>query len=293
MPFRRRLRTSALIAIFAAAASFTPGLARLARAQDAAAAASGPAPSAADVAEARRHFDRAKEDYGKGAYREAIGELEAAHGLDPTAKDLVFNLGVVHEKLADIDEALDWFHLYTTMTLTATERERADSYIRRLEGAKKELAAKTAPAPATSATAPNPSATPAHPPPAPPGHGRIDAATITAASVAGAALVFAVVMSAKAEDDKPVNGFVTGQDGSYTDLTDRTDSAHREAIIADVGFGVSIAAGITATVLYFARSRDGGKPPPVSGQGTSRADVTFGATPLAHGGGGFVLRGSY
>jgi hypothetical protein len=294
MPFRRRLHTSALLALLAAS-SISP---ELACAQDSAptasaSASSGPSPSPADVAEARHHFERAREDYGKGAYREAIGELEAAHGLDPTAKDLVFNLGVVHEKLGDIDEALDWFHLYTTMTLTPTERDRADSYIRRLEGAKKELANK--PPPATGATATARSSAAATPPPrkaSPSGPGRIDAATITAVSVAGAALIFGVVMAAKAADDKPINGFVTGQDGSYTDLNERTDSAHREAVIADVGFGVSLAAGITATILYFARARDG-KPAAVSGRARPASALRFGAAPLAHGGGAVVLGGRF
>ena len=81
---------------------------------------------------------------GAGSYREAIGELEAAHTLDPNAKDLVFNLGVVHEKLGDIDDALKWFRLYTTMNLTGPERDRADAYVHRLEGAKKELEDKQA-----------------------------------------------------------------------------------------------------------------------------------------------------
>ena len=100
--------------------------------------------SPANVAAARKHFEKARADYAQGAYREAIGELDAAHALDPNAKDLVFNLGVVHEKLADIDDALKWFKLYTSMNLTPTERDRADAYVKRLEGAKKELDAKRA-----------------------------------------------------------------------------------------------------------------------------------------------------
>jgi hypothetical protein len=285
MLFRRRLRTSALLACLAAS-SISP---ERARAQDAV-----PTPSAGDVAEARRHFERARDQYGKGAYREAIGELEAAHTLDPTAKDLVFNLGVVHEKLADIDDALGWFQLYTTMTLTPTERERADSYVRRLEGAKKELANKPPPSAATtSAAVPVPPSPPARV--APPSHGRVDAATITAASVAGAALVFGVVMAAKAEEDRPIDGFVTGQDGTLTDLTDRTSSAHREAVIADVGFGVALAAGITATILFFGRTRDAARPAGPAGQMRAASPGTalsFGAAPLPAGGGTFVLRGA-
>jgi tetratricopeptide (TPR) repeat protein len=110
MRLRRRLRTIALLAGLTAAASSSP---RRASAQDT---------DAASVAAARDHFEKARAFYGQGAYREAVAELEAAHALDPSAKDLVFNLGVVHEKLADIDEALQWFQLYTTMNLTAQER---------------------------------------------------------------------------------------------------------------------------------------------------------------------------
>ena len=89
------------------------------------------------MAAARRHFDKARADYAQGLHREAIAELEAAHALDPAAKDPIFNLGVVHEKLSDIDDALQWFQLYTTMTLTPQERDRADAYIKRLEGGRR------------------------------------------------------------------------------------------------------------------------------------------------------------
>ena len=307
MPFRRRLRTAALLA-FVAAASIVPAQAR---AQDAGTSAPqtpaatlsqtpGPtpsAPSSADVAAARVHFERARADYGQGAYREAIGELEAAHSLDPTAKDLVFNLGVVHEKLSDIDDALEWFQLYTTMTLTPTERERADSYIRRLEGAKKELALKPAappPSPGTDQGQPGVARPARRAVPSPP-NGRVDAATVTAASVAGAALVFGAVMAGIAEADRPNAGYVTGQDGSITDLQDRVDKAHREAVIADIAFGTSLAAGITATILYFARTRDPGRPARASGAAgaLARPDGApiVSATPLT-GGGALIVQGS-
>jgi hypothetical protein len=247
--------------------------------------------NSANVAAARRHFDKARADYQQGSYREAIGELEAAHSLDPSAKDLVFNLGVVHEKLSDIDDALQWFQLYTTMSLTPQERERADSYIRRLEGAKKELAQRQpGPPPAGSTTPPPPDGqlsplAPLPASPAPPARGRIDAATIAAASVTGAALVFATVMAVKAKVDQPPSDFVTGKNGTYADLISRTDSAHREAIIADVGFGVSIAAGITAAVLYFGRTRD------ATGVAKSTWLPSVSAAPLT-GGGALLVQGS-
>ncbi|HEX4627608.1 MAG TPA: tetratricopeptide repeat protein, partial [Gemmatimonadales bacterium] len=205
---------------------------------------------AANVAAAREHFEKARTFYGQGAYREAVAELEAAHALDPSAKDLVFNLGVVHEKLADIDEALQWFQLYTTMNLTAQERERADAYIKRLEGAKREL-----PTPPENLTPPAGNR-PAAISPAQaesPRHGRIDAATLAFAGVACGALAISTVVGIKAIVDRPKSGLVTGQDVSFADLTHRVSVAHTEAVVADVGFGVSFAAGVAAAILYFSR----------------------------------------
>jgi tetratricopeptide (TPR) repeat protein len=275
----------ALLAGLAAAATADP---RAASAQDA-----GPT-SSANVAAARRHFDKARAEYSQGSYREAVSELEAAHALDPSAKDLVFNLGVVHEKLADIDDALQWFQLYTTMSLTPQERDRADAYIKRLEGAKKEVAQRPAetPAPPGSATATAPPETQLlpmgpSPPPPPTQHGRLDGATIAAISVTGAALVFGTVLAVKAKVDEPPTGYVTGQDGTYGDLKGSADFAHREAILADAGFGLSIVAGITAAVLYFARPRDSS-----AAKAPAPAASAVSATPLT-GGGALVVQGSF
>jgi tetratricopeptide (TPR) repeat protein len=223
--------------------------------------------TAANVAAARRHFEKARSYYGQGAYREAIAELEAAHVLDPSAKDLVFNLGVVHEKLADIDDALRWFRLFTTMDLTAQERERADAYIKRLEGAKKEVEAKPPPPPPKQpATTPPhtgnahgaPDTTPS-PPPRPPDRpppGRIDALTIGALTATTLGLGFGVVMAVRAELDQPPAGYVTGLPGhTYDDFSKQQSKAHGEAQLADVGFGVALVGAIATVTLYFARPR--------------------------------------
>jgi tetratricopeptide (TPR) repeat protein len=282
MHLGRRLCALALIACVTAAASPRAVLAQ--------------ETGGANVAAARRHFKNASARYAEGAYREAITELEAAHALDPSAKDLVFNLGVVHEKLADIDEALRWFRLFTTLELTDRERERADAYIRRLEGAK----ATSAPARSfpPSPAGPQPSAPPSFAPPpsspppsavpeAPsfptvptPAAGRIDAATLTAAGAAGAGLLFGVVMGVKAKQDRP-SGFVTGRDGSLADLVDRSAAAHREAVLADVGFAAALVGGVAAAYLYFSRPRVA-PPPRVTGS------TTLSALPLASGGAIFV-----
>lgn len=237
--------------------------------------------SPANVAAARKHYEKARADYAQGAYREAIGELEAAHSLDPNAKDLVFNLGVVHEKLADIDEALKWFRLYTSMNLTPAERDRADAYLKRLEGAKKELDAKQAAAASNTATPPPPPPPPPDNGPGPPG--RIDAWTIVGGSVTVVGLAVGIVMGLKAESDKPPANFVTGKTGTYTDLVNRTNTAHQEAVVADIGFGVAILAAAATTYLYFGRPRD---------RATSSGSTTVSAAPVT-GGGAIFVQGSF
>jgi tetratricopeptide (TPR) repeat protein len=248
MPFRRRLCACALVANIGAVAA-------IAAAPRAARAAEETSP--ANVAAARRHFERGRAHYSQGEYREAITEFEAAHTLDPNAKDLVFNLGVVHEKLGDIDGALKWVRLYTTMNLTPAERDRGDAYVRRLEGAKKEVEEKQARAAAASSAA-NAAQPPPEPPPTRherPPPGRIDALTITMASISVAALGLGVIMAVKAEEDRPPSPYITGKNGTYSDLIDAQANAHREAVVADIGFSVSAAAAIATAILFVARPR--------------------------------------
>ena len=82
--------------------------------------------------EAQVHFKRARDLYQAGSYKDAIVELEEARKLDPEARDLVFNLGVVSEKLSRIDDALRYFRTYLEMpNVTAQEKSRAEGFIRR------------------------------------------------------------------------------------------------------------------------------------------------------------------
>jgi tetratricopeptide (TPR) repeat protein len=271
----RRLGTFALVACLAAAAP--------------SGAAADPT-SPANVAAAQRHYDKARALYSQGAYREALAEFEAAHSLDPNAKDLVFNLGVVHEKLADIDDALKWFRLFLTMDLTQKERDKGEAYVRRLEGAKKEFderqaqqqAAASAASASTSATAPPPASTQEPPPPP---KGRVDAATITAAGISVAALGFGIFMGVRAKSDQPPSNFITGRDGTYPDYVNRQTNAHHEAVFADVGFGVALVAAAAAAYLYFAR--------PKAASPATTGSTTVSALPLAGGGGALLLRGTF
>jgi tetratricopeptide (TPR) repeat protein len=219
-----------------------------------------PAPNAGTpeaVAEARLHFTKGRDLYQSGAYREAIAELEAARALDPKAKDLVFNLGVVHEKLGDIDDALRFLRLYVQMDLDPAEQTRAESYIKRLEGAKAEIDAKRrAAAPAVDDVGPKKQE--------PRKRGRIDTATLVAGGVTIAAAGAGMVFGIKALSDQP-SGFVTGKNGTLGTLDSQQSSAHTEAVIADACFGGAIAAAAVTAGLYFLRYKDEPTSPAKSG----------------------------
>jgi len=233
---------------------------------------------------AREHFERARMYYGHGAYREAIAELEEAHALDPSAKDLVFDLGVVHEKLADIDEALTWFRLFMTMDLTPQERERVDAYVKRLEGAKKEVDAPVPSKVPPRDKAPGPEVVPSAAGPDGTSRARLDGLTVGVLSASGGGLVLGVVMGLKAESEAPARSYVTGVNGSFADFQERHNSALRDAVIADVGFGVAIAGALTGAYLYFVRPR--WVRPKTTGS------TTVSATPL-RGGGTFLVQGRF
>ncbi len=222
-----------------------------------------PAPPSAASTEARAHFDSARELYRTGAYREAIRELEAARALDPGGKELVYNLAVIHEKLGEIDDALRELQAYEQMELTPSELDKAQSYERRLEGAKRELALRPRPA---VAPAQPPMTSVAETPPEPTSppetsHGRIDAATLTAGGVMLVSAAVGTVLGIKALTDRPV-GFVTGQDGTFADFQHRNELAHDEALATDASFGVSIAAAVVTAILYFGRTTTATDTPP-------------------------------
>lgn len=197
---------------------------------------------------AREHFTRARAHYDAGQYVQALAELEEAHALDPAAKDLVYNLGIVSERLGRFEDALRYFREYLTRDLTSAERGRAEGLVRRIEGAKRTVPPPAQPAPA-----------PALPPPAQapprPERGRIDGWTIAAGSLAIVSLGTGTYFAVRAVDERPSSGFVTGRDGSYASFEDQARSAHDQAVMADVALGVGVIAAAATFYLYFARTK--------------------------------------
>jgi hypothetical protein len=113
----------------------------------------------------------------------------------------------------------------------------------------------------------------------------MDAATVGTATLTFAALAFGVVMGVRALEDRPAEGFETGLNGSYSELQSQQDTAHREAIMADVGFGGAALGALTTTVLYVARRRDPATP-------TSTVGTRIAVSPFA-GGGALLVQGSF
>lgn len=247
--------------------------------------ADGPAPpSAENVKAAGQHFQKARELYQVGSYREAVSELEVALALDPTAKDLVYNLGVLSEKLNRIDDSIKYFRRYVEMDVDASERAKGEAFIKRLQGAKKEVPA--APPDDADPKRPNNDKTDKPPPPAT-SHTALNVVLVTGTVLGVAGIGVGSIVGAKALSDKPSSGTVTSASLPYSTLANQASTAHTEAIVSDIAFGVGIAATLTTVVLYLAtRPRS----PIYLSQVQPRATV---APLVGAGTGGVALSGSF
>jgi tetratricopeptide (TPR) repeat protein len=200
--------------------------------------------------EAEGHFETALVHYRAGKYRSAIVELEKAYGVDPTGKDLVYNLAVVYEKLGELDSAIHYLERYLALEPDPDEIKRATDAIRRLRGAREELAVPGA-APAPSRPCPEPPARET-----PKRSGRFDEWVIVSGGVAIVSAVVGGVLGLKALDTRPTSDDVTGEGESRDELRDRAMTAKSLARLADVAFAVSLVSGSAAAILYFGRSPD-------------------------------------
>lgn len=201
--------------------------------------------AAAGEGGARSHFDRALELYRAGRYAEALEQLKDAAKLDPNGKDLFFNLALVHEKLAQLPEAIAALERFRELETDATERERARITIERLRGA--EAAARATPPPqqpvcAEPAAAPKPAERPT-------------TVLIAASSLAVVSLVVGAVFGAKALSNDPGNAG-TSATVSLGQLRERRRQAARAALVADVAFAISAASAGTFAGVWLLSPSD-------------------------------------
>lgn len=259
----RRLVVAALVALFALgspslaraepaagkAASAKPAAGKAASAQPGAGAATA-SPAQDAAGQARAHFERALDAYREGRYERAVTELEQAVKLDPEGKDLYYNLGLVHEKLGNLDRALFYFRRYLELETLPAERERVEVMVQRLAGAEAS-AQRTAAAEGSPASDASPQEAPQQAGSA--ARGRWDRWVWISGGVAVTSLALGVVYGVRALAAHPGGSPRSGPGQSAGELQRNAARAHDYALVADASFGIALVSGVAAAVLYFGR----------------------------------------
>lgn len=212
-----------------------------------------PVPDAAGrSAEAVALHDEAHALYEAGEYRKAIEKLERALELDPEGAELAYNIGLIYEKLGDVEGAERYYRMSLDLEQEPGMRAKLEGILKRIEGAKQEVVAPPAPGPSPSPVAPPASSAPS-PPPAPDA-ARRDAPWLVAGGVATLGLAMGTTFAVAALVRDPGSDARTGDGSSIADLQDDADAAHGYAVVADISLLVgTIAAGLA---IYFFMGRD-------------------------------------
>lgn len=205
---------------------------------------------------ARSYFEGALAHYRAGRYHDAVRELDAAFALDPSGKDLAYNLAIVHERLGQLREAVAYLRRYVELESDPAEIASAREAITRIEGARVEeaeyaaLAAKTGALPRAPAAPVRGCSSP----------GRWDGWVSATGGAAVVAMVVGVAFGVGSLIAAPGDEG-TSSERSIEDLRRAAENARTYAQVADIAFGVGIVSGATAGLLYFGRDSesDGGQ----------------------------------
>lgn len=247
--------------------------------------AAAAAPSPADEAREKRErqaravdlHNEAKQLYERGLYRRAITKLEAALALDPGGKELLYNLALIHEKLAEADIAEGYYLRYIDMETDPKARERALATVKRLQGAKQKLKADLAErAAATASASAAPSTAVSTGGPAPTTRAPSPMVFVIG-GVAVAALGVGIGFGVSALATQPVNAS-TGPRVTAYDLEMRARSAHTQAVVADLAIGTSVVIGLAASLLYLLETRTARPAAPAAQAGTPQASSPLGTS---------------
>ncbi|HET9931442.1 MAG TPA: tetratricopeptide repeat protein [Polyangiaceae bacterium] len=196
--------------------------------------------AASGGASAKHHFDEALAHYREGHYRAAIAELKAALTFDPTSKDLIYNLALVHEKLGELDQAIAALERYAELETDPKELARARQAKTRMQGARAEL----------SAPVVVPSRVPIPPVAVPINERRTNPWLVASTVVAATGGVLGVVFGVRALVLAPGESASTNASTNIDDLHDQQNRAAFSARVADVSFGVGVVSGIFAAILW-------------------------------------------
>lgn len=239
-----------------------------ARAADAEEPPSEEKPKSPEQKQAFAHYLRAQELYKLGRYREAIARLEAAVKLDPKAPDLYYNLGVVHEKLGEADDAIVAYEAYLRLLgpdADAEELKRIRGFIQRLKGARQDLQAREAKKMEHRFTP-------------------LTTSLVIGGSVSLGATILCSYLAIR--DDRSARDFHVGSDGGLGARQTLINRSRIEAVLADVFGGLTLVAGGAALAIYFGteypKEDDLRAAPP-------RRAAWIGVTPMPGGGGAVQL----
>jgi tetratricopeptide (TPR) repeat protein len=120
------------------------------------------APTAAEAADAKRHYGQGSRYYDLAEYEDALREFKEAYRVvdDPA---FLFNIAQCHRKLGHAQDAITFYKNYLRRAPRAANRSEVERLVAELERAQP----KPAPAPADEATAPVAPLVTDLPPPAP------------------------------------------------------------------------------------------------------------------------------
>ena len=211
----------------------------------------GGAALAADDAPGRalELHDEARVLYARGQYHEAVAKLEEAVALDPQAKTLHYNLGLIAEKLGDLTGAIGHYRLCLELETDPYEREQLARIIKRLEGARAAGVFEPQPAAAPPPAAPTPAA-------ARPSSPLVPWAWVSGATAVSAFLVATVLASRASALDPDAEETRTGPGVTLEALQEDAADAHDLAVGADVALGVGLVAAATTVVLVLVAASD-------------------------------------
>jgi len=213
---------------------------------------------------AEQHYKRARELYQLGRYREAIAQLEAALKLDPGGAELLYNLGLIHEKMGDVEEAVDAYKRYLKALGKDADPEevaKIKGFIKRLEGAKSELKAREAKRTEHRFTP-------------------LSAGLLVGAGI-GVGLTVLLGVSALGNDQK-ARDYVIRDPAGFSERQQLIDRANSDATMANILGAVSIVSAGAGLTLYllsdFPKVDDPNEAPPAP-------KTSLRIAPIARGGG--------
>ncbi len=201
--------------------------------------------------------DEAKTLYAKGKYNDAIEKLRMAIELDPEAKVLYYNLGLIEEKLGHVDTALAYFRRCLELEQSHAEKVGLAKTIKRLEGARTYVDwtnnSQTPPIIIRKTSGQGAS-------PSPHAVSALLPWTYVAGGTSLVAAAIGIGLAVRAGDVDPGKTPTTAPGVTMEALQDRSSKAHSLAIGADVSFGIAAVALGTTVVLAIVSANGVGTP---------------------------------